>query len=76
MFLVGCIFVDHPSGFMSIKHQVDINDTENFKGKTNLLGGGVKVREWCINMSCHALMGRPSTRLETMALVKLMYVLV
>ena len=29
-----------------------------------------------INMSHHALMGRPAARLETMALVKQMYVLV
>ena len=30
----------------------------------------------CRNMSCHALMGRPAARLETMELVKQTYVLV
>ena len=33
MFLGGCVFIDHSSGYVSIKHQVDINTTEIFKAK-------------------------------------------
>ena len=33
MFSGGCVFIDHASGYVSIKHQVDINSTENFKAK-------------------------------------------
>ena len=28
-----CVFIDHASGYVSIKHQVCINTTENFKAK-------------------------------------------
>ena len=27
----GCVFIDHVSGYVRIKHQVDINATETFK---------------------------------------------
>ena len=33
MFSGGCAFIDHTSGYVSIKHQVAINATEIFKGK-------------------------------------------
>ena len=33
MFQVGCVFIDHASGYVSIKHQVAINATENVKAK-------------------------------------------
>ena len=33
MFSGGCVFIDHASGCMSIKHQVAINSTENVKAK-------------------------------------------
>ena len=33
IFYVGCIFVDHASGYMIIKHQVTINTTETVKDK-------------------------------------------
>ena len=33
MFSGGYLFIDHSSGYVSIKHQVAINDTENFKAK-------------------------------------------
>ena len=33
IFYVGCIFVDHASGYMIIKHQVTINATETVKDK-------------------------------------------
>ena len=33
MFSVGCVFIDHISGYMIIKHQVDINATETVKNK-------------------------------------------
>ena len=33
MFSGGCVFIDHASGYVIIKHQVDINATENFKEK-------------------------------------------
>ena len=33
MFLGGCVFIDHISGYVSIKHQVPINATEFFKEK-------------------------------------------
>ena len=29
----GCVFIDHAIGYVSIKHQVAINSTENFKAK-------------------------------------------
>ena len=35
MLFGGCIFVDNGSGFVSIKHQVVINSTENSKDKLN-----------------------------------------
>ena len=31
MFSGGCVFIDHASGYVSIKHQVAINDTETIK---------------------------------------------
>ena len=33
MFSGGCDFIDHVSGYVSIKHQVAINANENVKGK-------------------------------------------
>ena len=33
MFSGGCVFIDHSSCYLIIKHQVAINDTENFKAK-------------------------------------------
>ena len=29
----GCVFIDHPIGYVSINHQVAINDTETVKEK-------------------------------------------
>ena len=33
MFSGVCVFIDHVSGYVSIKHQADINATENVKAK-------------------------------------------
>ena len=33
MYSGGCVLIEHASGYMSIKHQVDINATETFKEK-------------------------------------------
>ena len=33
MFSGGCVFIDHVSGYMSIKHKVAINATETVKTK-------------------------------------------
>ena len=33
MFSGGCVFIDHPSGYVSINHQVAINATETVKAK-------------------------------------------
>ena len=33
MFSGGCVFIDHVSGYVSIKHQVAIKDTETVKSK-------------------------------------------
>ena len=33
MFSGGCVFIDHASGYVSIKHQVAINATETFNAK-------------------------------------------
>ena len=33
MFSGGCVFIDHASGYVSIKHQVAINATETAKAK-------------------------------------------
>ena len=33
MFSGGCVFIDHASGYVSIKHQVAINATETVKAK-------------------------------------------
>ena len=33
MFSGGCVFIDHTSSYVSIKHQVDINSTEDVKEK-------------------------------------------
>ena len=33
MFSAGCVFIDHVSGYVSIKHQVSINATETLKSK-------------------------------------------
>ena len=35
MFSVVCFFIDHASDYVSIKHQVAINATENVKAKLN-----------------------------------------
>ena len=40
MFSGGCVFIDHSSGYVSIKHQVDINATENVKAKLTFERGG------------------------------------
>ena len=31
MFSGGCVFIDHASGYVNIKHQVDISATETVK---------------------------------------------
>ena len=36
MYSGGCVLIDHVSGYMSIKHQVDIKAIENFKAKITL----------------------------------------
>ena len=36
MFSGGCVFIDHASSYVSIKHQVAINATETVKAKINL----------------------------------------
>ena len=36
MFSGGYFFIDHASGYVSIKHQVYINATDTVKGKTPL----------------------------------------
>ena len=33
MFSGGCVFIDHVSGYVRIKHQVNINVTETIKAK-------------------------------------------
>ena len=33
MFSGGYVFIDHESGYMSIKHQLALNTTENIKAK-------------------------------------------
>ena len=33
MFSGGCVFIDHASDYVSIKHQVDIHTTETVKAK-------------------------------------------
>ena len=33
MFYGGCVFIDHTSGYVRIKHQVDIKSTEAVKAK-------------------------------------------
>ena len=33
MFSGGCVFIDHASGYVRIKHQVAINATETVKAK-------------------------------------------
>ena len=43
MFSGKCVFVDHDSGYVSIKHQVVINATENL-GIKSPLRGRIKVR--------------------------------
>ena len=35
MFSGGCVFIDHASGYLSIKHKVAINTTETVKAKLN-----------------------------------------
>ena len=35
MFSGGCVFIDHASGYVIIKHQVAINTTETVKAKLN-----------------------------------------
>ena len=34
MYSEGCVLIEHASGYMIIKHQVDINTTETVKAKT------------------------------------------
>ena len=34
----GCVLIDHASGYMCIKHQVDIKSTENCKAKLTFRG--------------------------------------
>ena len=36
MFSGRCVFIDHASGYVRIKHQVDINTTETVEAKTTL----------------------------------------
>ena len=36
MFSGGCVFIDHASGYVGIKHQVAINATETVKEKANI----------------------------------------
>ena len=36
MFSGECVFIDHASGYVIIKHQLDINATETVKSKTTL----------------------------------------
>ena len=36
LFLVGCVFIDNASGYVRIKHKVDINDTETVNEKLTL----------------------------------------
>ena len=36
MFSGVCVFIDHPSGYVSIKHQLAINATETVKEKLTL----------------------------------------
>ena len=45
MFSGGCVFIDHASGYVRIKHQVTINVTETIKEKLTF-ERGLKVREW------------------------------
>ena len=45
MFSGGCGFIDHASGYVSIKHQVALNSTETVKGNSPF-GWRLKVREW------------------------------
>ena len=45
MFSGGCVFIEHASGYVSIKHQVDINATELSRQKS-LLRRRLRVREW------------------------------
>ena len=45
MFLVGCVFIDHASGYVSIKHQVAINATETVKAKLTF-EREAQSREW------------------------------
>ena len=33
MFSRGCVFIDHSSGYVIIKHQMAIHDTETIKAK-------------------------------------------
>ena len=36
IFSVGCVFIDHASGYVSIKHQVAINANETVKARLTL----------------------------------------
>ena len=45
MFSGGCVFIDHASCYLSIKHQVAINATETVKANSPLIGR-LKVREY------------------------------
>ena len=50
MFSGGCVFIDHVSGYVSIKHQVAINANENVKGKLTFereaQSQGVVIKEY------------------------------
>ena len=40
MYSGGCLLIDHSSGYMSIKHQVDINANETVKSNLTIEGEG------------------------------------
>ena len=51
MFSGRCAFIDHTSGYVSIKHQVDINTTGTFKEKLTFereaQSQGVVMKGYC-----------------------------
>ena len=60
MFSGGCVFIDHASGYLSIKHQVTINSTETVKAKITfereaqsqgVLIKGYHTDNWILNSS-------------------------
>ena len=50
MFSGGCVFIDHASGYVSIKHQVNIKTTETVKAKltfeTEAQSPGVVIKRY------------------------------